>query len=103
MDEGTRFDVIPDDVARRHEALLERVTQLERALEWIAEHETDEEAIDRRSTCGHEFHTAFVPDPDSRCPQCFSRWWATDGSLPSCEGSYALGAVAAKALDGGKS
>jgi hypothetical protein len=40
MDEGTRSDVIPDDVARRHEALLERVAYLERALEDIASSQT---------------------------------------------------------------
>lgn len=66
------------------------------ALRWIATHETDEEAIESRVVCDDAFHV--TRQGGERCPVCFSRWWATDGSLPGEEGSYALGAVAARAL-----
>lgn len=70
------------------------------ALRWIADHETDEAAISEKGDrCLHAFHlTRRAASDGARCPDCFSRWWATDGSGVPEEGSYTLGAVAAKAL-----
>jgi hypothetical protein len=80
----------------------ERVAALLAALRWITDHETDEKAIGAHAdACLNPFHfthQTFDEPDDLRCPECFSRWWATDGSLPSTGGSYVLGAVAAKAL-----
>jgi hypothetical protein len=74
------------------------------ALEEICEHAHDEEWWDGRATCGNRFHTThfsqrgeLVRDKPSWCPNCFSSWWATDGSSPS-DPSYAMEAVARKAL-----
>jgi hypothetical protein len=78
------------------------VDRLREALQWIADHEHDEHAIAERSVCPNDFHTTRMPAEDAWCPDCFSRWWATDGSLPSAEGNYAMGAVAREALEAGE-
>lgn len=69
------------------------------ALQWIADHERDEDGLHQRfESCPNKaFHTG-RPVPDARCSECGSRWWDVGGGDPHDEGSYTLGGVAARAL-----
>lgn len=71
------------------------------ALEWIRDNADDEGACDQRSACGNSFHTTMPPyptPPNHWCPDCYSSWWAVDGTGPSEPSATACEAVARKAL-----
>lgn len=80
------------------------MSDLRRALQWIAENAEDEGVMGEYAYCDHPWHTDKAHETHpltesiSQCPCCCSSWWATDGSEPGEPAVYALQAAARRAL-----